>query len=418
MMDFTHMDPRTAKVAIQLQLGDIAELLDSFSTSNDAAVDAERASLKTIHGELSQQLTVLEGQILVVKILKDEYHERVAFKKLLDEFNKADGGIDDTQWEMAKELYASAFDGDGIHSALEEEATVADRAPLHGIRTTAATKLKKTAQDSNTFIMCNACLEVVYTKDTLQLQCEHTYCRTCLLDLFTSSISNPTLFPPRCCKVSVPLDTCRVMLPKQLIKEFDLKVEELATSNPTYCANADCHSFIQPKDIVAEVGSCVFCQEKTCVQCKNQSHDGLCPSDPHVQLLMDIAKRSKWQQSVGANTNSATCAVCSGSAALALSGTKTISLAQHLMHQYILPLLFQKRQLSLTSMTGIDILGALARYAVQIIFLGSCAAAAATIPAAGAAFTTATETTFKELDENVLTSSVMWCPTLRHIVGG
>ncbi|KAH6633709.1 hypothetical protein C7974DRAFT_309160 [Boeremia exigua] len=137
---------------------------------------------------------------------------------------------------------------------------------------------------------------MVPKKNTLHLHCTHTYCRTCLLDLFTSSISTPTLFPPRCCKQTIPLETCRVMLPKELVKDFDLKVDELATPNPTYCANADCSKFIRPKDITGDIATCVFCKGKTCAQCKNKGHDGLCPSDPHVQLLMDAAKRSKWQQ--------------------------------------------------------------------------------------------------------------------------
>lgn len=79
-------------------------------------------------------------------------------------------------------------------------------------------------------------MEVVPSTDTLHLQCSpepHAYCRTGLLDLFTCAISNPTLFPPRCRKTDIPLDICRIMLLRALIKEFDLKVEELATPNPT-----------------------------------------------------------------------------------------------------------------------------------------------------------------------------------------
>ncbi|XPT04322.1 hypothetical protein M3J09_013402 [Ascochyta lentis] len=401
-MDFASMDPQTAKVAIQLQLADIAELLDSLYNDNEISEGDERTSLQTLQSELTHQLALLEGQVLVVKILKDEYNERVAFKKLLDDerqaitdhqlamrlagmpvgpadtafsadyeaqLREAEENDQDEQWEMAKDLYASAVEtaeGDTIQGALEGgpvQPAVADRAPLHGVRTGPSKQTKGDARPkilgSDAFIKCNACMEIVPTKNALRLQCApepHTYCRTCLLDLFTSAITNPTLFPPRCCKVAIPLDTCRATLPRELIKEFDLKVEELATPNPTYCANADCSKFVQPKDITSGVGNCVFCKKKTCVQFKSQEHSGLCPSDPHVQLLMDAAKRSKWQQctrysnmvelaqgcfhmtyvftsnehsgltttAVDAAINFATSVAYSGSVAIAPSGTKTI----------------------------------------------------------------------------------------------
>ena len=327
------MDPQTAKVAIQLQLGDIAELLDSLY-GDKLAEDNERVSLEITQRDLTQQLALLEGRVLVINILKDEYNDRVAFKKLLEEEKQAvddyqlamrlagmsasnasradyEGQLceaencdDDTQWEIAKHLYASPFEGDNTELAPEGgpvQPNVADRAPLHGIRTAATEQAQHQILGSKALTKCNACMEFVPSKTPLHLQCTHIYCRTCLLDLFASAISNPTLFPPRCCKLPFPLDTCRAMLPKELIKEFDFKIEELATPNPTYCANADCSKFIRPKDIKHEVGSCVFCREKTCVQCKNQSHTGSCPSDPHVQLLMDAAKRSKWQQCTKCN---------------------------------------------------------------------------------------------------------------------
>jgi E3 ubiquitin-protein ligase RNF144 len=321
------MDPRTAIVAIQLQLEDIAEILKGLQDTQKPA-DNERASLETIQQDLVQQLATLEGQVLVIKLLKTEFDQRAAYKKLLDEEGQAiqdhelamsmagmsssntqktsstdykaqldaASGPDDAQWETVKQLYESALKGNDIHSALAEELaqnTADDSAHTHDAMAQGADTAALKSKDLTT---CNACMEVVGRKDTLHLQCKHTYCRACLLDLFTSAISETTLFPPRCCKLPIPLEICRIMLPKELIKEFDLKVEELATPNPTYCANADCSKFIRSGKIINDIASCVFCENKTCAQCKKQSHDGLCPSDPHVQLLMDVAKRSKWQQ--------------------------------------------------------------------------------------------------------------------------
>ncbi|KAF3040566.1 hypothetical protein E8E11_000394 [Didymella keratinophila] len=428
-MDFTCMDPQTVKLAIQLQLEGIADLLDSLYDDGEPVQGDERASLHTIQQDLQQQLTLLEGQVLVINILKDEYNERVAFKKLLDDekqavsdhqlamrlagmsigtadaafsadyeaqLDQADEEDDDAQWEMAKELYASAFDGDKVRPALEGgpvQPITANRAPPHGIRIVAEAPKEKDVLGSKNLVMCNACMEIVSIKTTLRLQCDHTYCRTCLLDLFTSSIANPILFPPRCCKLPIPLDTCRVMLAKDLIKDFDLKVEELATPNPTYCANADCSKFIRSKDIKNDVGHCVFCKSTTCVQCKNQSHTGLCPSDPHVQLLKDVAKRSKWQQ----------CTECNNMVELAQGcfhmtcrckhdGTKTISpvqiRSQSLDRRYS-PNATKPRLSLLISTLGGAGEEQLVKTAARTGFHGLWAVATAASLAAGVAYTTA-----------------------------
>ena len=146
------MDPRTAIVAIYLQLRDIAEILNGLKDTQKPA-DNERASLETIQRSLVQQLATLEGQVLVIKLLKAEFEQRTAYKMLLDEEKQAiqdhelamrmagmtanstqkisstdykaqldaASGQDDSQWETAKQLYEYAFEGADVHSAVAEE---------------------------------------------------------------------------------------------------------------------------------------------------------------------------------------------------------------------------------------------------------------------------------------------------------
>jgi E3 ubiquitin-protein ligase RNF144 len=273
------MDPQTAKTAIELQLADIADLLDSLYDNEESAQGDERAGVQTIQRDLQQQLSLLEGQVSVINILKDEYKERMAFKKLLDDEKQA---VSDHQ--LAMRLGGMSIGAADAAFSADYEAQL-----NHGTNVVAEEQKTQAVLGSKDPIQCNACMEVFPTKTTLLLQCDHTYCRSCLLDLFTSSISNPTLFLPRCCRLIIPLDLCRVMLPKEL------------TPNPTYCANADCSKFIRQKNVRNDVGHCVFCKSTTCVLCKSQNHTGLCPSDPHVQLLMDAAKCSKWQQCTKCN---------------------------------------------------------------------------------------------------------------------
>jgi E3 ubiquitin-protein ligase RNF144 len=220
--------------------------------------------------------------------------------------------ISDEQWENARALHIDIHESDGRAQKSSKSSAVSDTSETDGEaeyfeakegyeKLLPDTKTdKETKNLAETSRECCACTEKVGVSDTLTFACEpeaYTYCRTCLFELFKHALTNTTLFPPRCCKATIPLEICRAVLPKDLIKDFDLKVEELATPNPTFCYNADCSKFIRLSEIVADIGTCVFCTEKTCARCKGPEHEeGLCPSDPHVQLLMDAAKRSKWQQ--------------------------------------------------------------------------------------------------------------------------
>jgi len=196
------------------------------------------------------------------------------------------------QWARAKELYAEIH----AYEMGSQTSTESDE--------TSDTEEEGAYYDSEPYpeeplTLCEACLDKIPTIDTLTLECKpvaHSYCRICLHNFFIRALEDVSIFPPKCCNIPIPLDVCRTMLPQGYVKKFDLKVEELATPNPTYYANIDCTAFIRVKDISADIGTCIDCNETTCVQCKHRAHDGLCPSDPHVQLLMDAAKRAKWQQ--------------------------------------------------------------------------------------------------------------------------
>lgn len=279
--------------------------------------------------EMKSQLQILETQVFALGILKTEHENHVAFAKLLEQDKQAVSDhqlamslhglkIDhpdvkscseyevslcdtkacsaDEQWEKAKEQYAAAFRHDlpSLKVTLHVDADEVDFE--NELEEANTDESEDGSAQVKSVSICNACLEVVLTEDTLALVCDHTYCRSCLTDHFKTALVDTGLFPPRCCKTAIPVETCRAILPKNLVKDFDLKVEELAHPNPTYCSTLDCTEFIRIKDIKNDIGTCVFCKAKTCVVCKGEEHEGLCPQDPHVVLLMAVAKRSKWQQ--------------------------------------------------------------------------------------------------------------------------
>lgn len=55
---------------------------------------------------------------------------------------------------------------------------------------------------------CIACQKLFRLSDTARVPCNHDYCRDCLQDLFRASITDDSLFPPRCCRQPLQLGQC------------------------------------------------------------------------------------------------------------------------------------------------------------------------------------------------------------------
>lgn len=148
-------------------------------------------------------------------------------------------------------------------------------------------------------LACVACADLQNDKTAVRAPCGHTYCPDCLACLFGAATTDESLFPPRCCKVPIPLDTTRKWLPEELIIEFEKKELEFTTADRTYCSNMHCSSFIPPEDIALSVGYCRACTEWTCTSCKSAEHEGFCPDDPTKADILALAKENGWQQCYG-----------------------------------------------------------------------------------------------------------------------
>jgi hypothetical protein len=145
-------------------------------------------------------------------------------------------------------------------------------------------------------IECIGCGDERSPSDVARCPCSHAYCRECLTSLFKASLSDETLFPPRCCGQPIPLDSCRVHLPPNLAGEFQAKKAEMETPNRTYCHQPTCSTFIPTKSIDGVKAWCTRCQKATCVTCKGQAHDGDCPPDAADQELLRVAAENGWQR--------------------------------------------------------------------------------------------------------------------------
>jgi hypothetical protein len=147
---------------------------------------------------------------------------------------------------------------------------------------------------------CEACHEQMKFYDLATVpHCRHDYCRECLDQLIRHSITDESLFPPRCCRQPIPLDNAavRLFVSNETYNTFEEKRPELSTPNRTYCHRALCARWISPTLIRDDIATCSGCGNTTCAICKQAGHGNQdCPQDEDVQLLLRAADGSGWQR--------------------------------------------------------------------------------------------------------------------------
>jgi len=191
--------------------------------------------------------------------------------------------------------------GDGSQEQLVVDDSINDVPRMLGVSVPVVDKGKSKTSPA-THAVCSSCLEPCPKFDVLQLSCKdpdefenHAYCRECLQALFEASVTDPSLFPPRCCSAIIPLFSCVPFLPKATMARFVERRDELETPNRTYCSDPKCAKWVKPISITAGVATCHCCSRQTCTTCKQKKHDGLCPVDENVKELMNVAEKRRWK---------------------------------------------------------------------------------------------------------------------------
>jgi hypothetical protein len=143
---------------------------------------------------------------------------------------------------------------------------------------------------------CTACQENKKFTEVVRAPCRHEYCRECLQDLFISSMTDESLFPPRCCKMPIALSVVRIFLTSDIVHKYQQKKIEFDTSDKTYCCSPHCSAFIRPDGIGGDCATCTECGILTCTICKSAVHEGDCPADIGLQQLLETATENGWQR--------------------------------------------------------------------------------------------------------------------------
>lgn len=153
-------------------------------------------------------------------------------------------------------------------------------------------------------VTCTSCIEPFRSNDVARGQCSHPYCRECLAELFKTSMTEEALFPPRCCRQTIPMESVEPFLPSKLIDEYQARKEEFETPNEnrTYCRKPTCSAFVPADYIVYDVAYCFQCSKATCTICKERPHRGDCPEDHEKQKFLQMAADNGWQRCYSCST--------------------------------------------------------------------------------------------------------------------
>ncbi|GAB1313329.1 hypothetical protein MFIFM68171_03539 [Madurella fahalii] len=314
------LDPQTRDLVIQMQLEDLRALREAAAAGNRKGkrrlgeVNDAEVALDAYQSELASALQSLADHAMCESIARAVVSDARLLQRSLQEEEQSardremafalssqgahrdakvhvpvvPSSVDGNLVEKFQNLQFLSTDKDGATTSRAESSTWA------ASRRWPATNGER-QQPSK---VCVACCDKKYATDVAACPCSHDYCRDCLDSLFKASLTDETLFPPRCCGREIPLQIYRDLVnDAKFMGTFRAKKIEFETPNRTYCHQPACSTFVPPQSIRLNVGTCVRCFGQTCSICKARAHQGSdCPQDTALQETLRLAAEQGWQR--------------------------------------------------------------------------------------------------------------------------
>jgi hypothetical protein len=145
-------------------------------------------------------------------------------------------------------------------------------------------------------LLCVVCREDDLFFDVTPVACVHAYCRHCVQDLFRRSFKDESLFPPRCCGQPILPGSIRFFLTAEIVEQYEEARVEFSDPDRAYCSLPTCSSYIRRENIVAGQATCPPCTTQSCSFCKKEWHEGDCPADNNLQLVLATAAAQGWKR--------------------------------------------------------------------------------------------------------------------------
>lgn len=154
---------------------------------------------------------------------------------------------------------------------------------------------------------CSVCLDNI-EGHVITAPCGHTYDASCMEALISAATKDEALFPPRCCRDPIPIESVQSYIDATVLATFKEKSIEFSTPTRVYCSNPKCSRFLGPKNDGKSPSAPITCSCSTitCNSCRGNIANGdvfshSCSSDTLEQEVRALADKKKW----------ATCPGCS-----------------------------------------------------------------------------------------------------------
>lgn len=157
---------------------------------------------------------------------------------------------------------------------------------------------------------CISCFDDLPLNELVLLDCSHHYCKTCFVQLVTTSLGNGSQFPPKCCLSEIPLKTIVTSISPELLDVYREKAAEYRTpaGERWYCPSPTCSRFIPRKGFGSGLNSsfqrkCPYCNTKICALCRGAAHaiGQECPQDFGLEATLDFAEQEGWRRCIKCN---------------------------------------------------------------------------------------------------------------------
>ncbi|KAL3479213.1 hypothetical protein BJX99DRAFT_268635 [Aspergillus californicus] len=308
------IDQSTADLIVELQLQDANYYFESSKgksrdlTDEELAFQLQNEEWESISQSLVDRRMALsfaaavqtDGEILAETQIDEEtasQDRRIAHQWTqngsvvsLNDFRSEPAALDDETLTKLQILYVSGMDGYRDLEVINTAGTETEKPE------SSACAARRTDQSLSRIRRCVACRERNDFVNVARFPCQHEYCRSCLEDLFKASMTDESLFPPRCCRQPIKMNIARIFLKSDLVEQYEKKKIEFETPNRTYCYSSQCCAFISTAHINGEVATCPDCGHTTCTNCKARAHTGDCPNDTSMQQLLATAQENGWQR--------------------------------------------------------------------------------------------------------------------------
>jgi hypothetical protein len=315
---FEDMDEPTAALILQMQLADLEDVLSSGkgknregeSTDQDVALSIYRQEVETRVSLLADRRMTesiaravqTDGPLLMRS--KSEARDHDLARQLQDNRGnpqdqnaKQENPLENSE-EMDDELLMKlammyVVDMPEMEVGKSFLREYDDPGESTGPSTSKSTESAVNMRDGH---RCVACQEDKKFLEVARVRCGHEYCQDCLIALFEASMTDESLFPPRCCRQRFDIGQLRVFLKPDVVTRFREKAVEFTASNRVYCSRSTCLAFIPPSKIDGDHARCSSCNQGTCAICNLAWHSDDCPQDTALQALLETATENGWQR--------------------------------------------------------------------------------------------------------------------------